>query len=183
MEDNFHDSEHIPQEKLMLLIKRNDSPALFRFAVMTIFVTSSAFLVLSFNMNFYLIILSHLIFGLAILTTFACEHETVHGTAFKSKFLNSFASRFCAVFQIYPSAMFRELHFTHHRYTHIPGKDPEISFGGKPIPSVVSSLPMYFSWVSGLPLFMMKFIMLFSGLSGMSSFIIKNFFQDIQAGI
>jgi fatty acid desaturase len=171
MEDNFHNSEHLPKERLMKLIKKNNSPAGFRFALMYLFILLSAFaLIMSWGQNIWLILLAHIAFALGFCSSFACEHETIHGTAFKNKSLNKMAAFLCGIVQLYPPTMFRELHFTHHRYTHIPGKDPEISFGGKPIPSTVSSLPMYLSWISGLPLFLFKFIMLFGGILTMPDF-------------
>ena len=170
MEDNSHETEHLPEEKLMLLIKKNDS-ALIKFVLMYgyILITAAA-LVLSWGHSIWLIILAHLAFAPGFCSSFACEHETVHKTAFKSKFLNSMAARLCGIVQLYAPTMFQELHFTHHRYTHIPGKDPEISFGGKAIPSVISNLPMYLGWISGLPLFLMKFVMFFGGILGMPEF-------------
>jgi fatty acid desaturase len=98
---------------------------------------------------------------------FACLHETIHNTAFKTPWLNDAAAFLAGILHIYPSVMIRELHFTHHRYTHIPGKDPEISFGNKPMKSIVSSLPFYLTWLSGLPLFMFKNFMAISGALGM----------------
>jgi fatty acid desaturase len=176
MQDNFHETEHLPQEKLMLLIKKNDH-AILKFVMMYsyILLTATA-LVLSWGQSIWMIILAHIAFAPGFCSSFACEHETVHNTAFKSKFWNSLAARLSGLVQIYAPSMFQELHFTHHRYTHVPGKDPEISFGGKPIPSSISSLPMYFSWISGLPLFIMKFIMFLGGIFGMPEFFRKAVF-------
>jgi fatty acid desaturase len=170
MEDNFHETEHLPQEKLMQLIKKNDK-ALLKFIVMYSYILlTGAALVLSWGYSIWLIILAHIAFAPGFCSSFACEHETVHKTAFKSKFLNNLAARLCGIVQLYAPTMFQELHYTHHRYTHIPGKDPEISFGGKAIAPVISSLPMYFGWISGLPLFLMKFVMFIGGILGMPEF-------------
>lgn len=171
MEDNFHDSEHLPYKTLVNLIKKSDYPAIYRFFTMYFYIILSGIvLVYSYRMPIWFIIIAHIAFAIGFCSSFACEHETVHKTAFKSKILNLTAARLCSLIQLYPPTMFQELHFTHHRYTHIPGKDPEISFGGKPIPSTVSSVPMYIVWISGIPLFFVKFFILFGGLIGMPNF-------------
>jgi len=184
MEDNFHDSEHLPKERLMQLIKKSDSPALLRFVTMYLLIlVAGTALILSWGQGFWLIFLAHIAFGIAFCSSFACEHESVHNTAFKSKGLNNLAARLCGIVQLYPATMFRALHFTHHRHTHIPGKDPEISFGGRPVASVVSSLPMYLSWVSGFPLFLFKFIILFSGVIGMPALARNNIFPFLPTRV
>ena len=94
--------------------------------------------------------------------------------------MNSTAAFLSGIAHIYPSTMIRELHFTHHRYTHIPGKDPEISLGNKPITSIVSSLPFYLSWISGLPLFMFKNFMVICGTLEMPEPIRKNAFPFVR---
>ena len=76
--------------------------------------------------------------------------------------------------------MFRALHFTHHRYTHIPGKDPEISLGHKPVPSVISNFGMYLSWLSGIPLLGFKLFMVLSGALTMPKFFINQFFPFVR---
>lgn len=162
-------------------MQRSDNPALLHFIMMySLFLGSAVWVVFSWNRSWWEIILSLLAFGLMTSSLFACEHETVHNTAFKSKSLNQWAARLCGIGHFYPFTIFRELHFAHHRYTHIPGKDPEISFGGKPIASVVSSLPLYFSWLSGLPLFMMKIFFTISGALGTPEFLRKNAFPFIS---
>jgi fatty acid desaturase len=88
--------------------------------------------------------------------------------------INKTVAFLAGLFHLYAPTMFRELHFTHHRHTHEPGLDPEISIGGKAIPSVVSNLPFYLSWVTGLPLLMFKIVMLINGALFMPEFLRKN---------
>ena len=106
---------------------------------------------------------------------------TVGGTAFKSKKLNRISSFIAGLFHVYTPSMFRALHFTHHRYTHIPGKDPEISLGGRPVPSVISNFGMYLSWLSGIPLLGFKLFMVVCGAFGMPKFLISQFFPFVRA--
>jgi fatty acid desaturase len=61
-----------------------------------------------------------LVMGLGIL-----GHEAAHKGLFKNPFWNDLCGGFFAALLLIPFYSFREFHFTHHRYTHIPGKDPE----------------------------------------------------------
>lgn len=132
-----------------------------------IFVISCYWVVVAWHQEWWLIMLSQLSFGIICASIFACNHETVHRTAFKSQILNKFAAAICGFQCLYASTAFKELHFTHHRHTHEPGLDPEISFGGKPIPSVLRTIPTYLAWLTGLPFIIFKMFMVISGAVGM----------------
>lgn len=67
--------------------------------------------------------------GVLLNFLYAAQHELMHNTVYKSKFLNEFFSRITGILVIYPREHDRLLHFAHHRNTNIPGKDPELSFG------------------------------------------------------
>ena len=166
------------------LIKKNNQTALTRFALMySLFISIGLGLVWSWNQSIILWIGFLLIFGMLVCSLFACQHECIHNTAFKTRQLNQIAAFITGLSYIYPSTIFRELHFTHHRHTHEPGLDPEISLGGKVIPSVVSSLPFYLTWLSGLPLFMFKIGMTTVGALGMPEFMRKNVYPFIRSEV
>ncbi|WMX13889.1 fatty acid desaturase [Aureispira sp. CCB-E] len=163
------------------LLKKNNTTALSRFISMySLFVSMGIGIVWSWNHSTILLIVFLLIFGMLVCSLFACQHECVHNTAFKSPQLNRIIAFITGLSYIYPSSIFRELHFTHHRHTHEPGLDPEISLGGKAIPSVVSSLPFYLTWLSGFPLFMFKLGMTIVGALGMPEFMRKNVYPFIR---
>ena len=64
--------------------------------------------------------------GVVISYLFSPVHECSHYTAFESRWLNEVAFwLFCVVYIIAPN-WFRYFHLSHHRYTMIRGKDPEI---------------------------------------------------------
>jgi len=181
MEDTFYRTHHISKSDLTLMMKRSDTPAIQRFLIMTaVLVLTGWAAVVSWNAPLWQVLLSQLAFGVMCCSTFACEHETIHGTAFKSRRWNTWVAFFCGIFHVYPSVAFRELHFTHHRYTHIPGKDPEISFGNYPLPSVVTTLPTYLAWLTGLPFLMFKVMMTIVGALGMPEFIRKMVYPFIR---
>jgi len=185
MKEDFYKSTQLTDEQLKKLMSRSDQPALLRFALMyVLLIGTSVAVVFSWgNGVWWQIVLTQFVFGLLCCSLFACEHEMVHATAFKSRRLNKIAAFLCGLPHLYAPAMFKEFHFTHHRHTHEPGLDPEISFGGKAIPSVVSNLPMYLSWLTGFPLMMGKVAMLVAGLLGMPAFVRKNAFPFVREGV
>ena len=64
--------------------------------------------------------------GIVISYLFSPVHECSHYTAFKTRWLNEAAFwLFCTVYIVAPN-WFRYFHLSHHRYTMIRGKDPEI---------------------------------------------------------
>ena len=65
--------------------------------------------------------------GVALTFLFAPLHETSHGTAFRSRALNEAVFRTLSVLYISPPLVFRYWHACHHTYTHMPGRDPDIS--------------------------------------------------------
>ncbi len=181
MEEHFHTSKTLGKDQLKMLMQKNDNPAILHFVVMyVLFLGTGVCVVLFWSGSIWQILLSQFAFGIMCCSTFACEHETVHNTAFKSKQLNQIAARLVGIAHIYACTAFRELHFTHHRYTHQPGMDPEISFANKPLPSVIRNIPSYLAWISGLPLLIFKVLMLLWGALGMPEFIRKIFFSFIR---
>ena len=58
---------------------------------------------------------------------FAPLHETIHRTAFKSRWLNDAVAWLCGIFLMLPPLYFRAFHFEHHRFTQNPERDPELA--------------------------------------------------------
>lgn len=83
--------------------------------------------------------------GVLIVFLFTLEHEATHKTPFASGRLNEWVGRICGFLLLLPFEWFRYFHLAHHRWTNIPGKDPEL-LGEKP-----QSLRGWIWQVSGLP--------------------------------
>jgi len=181
VEEDFHTSKKLAKDQLRLLMQKNDHPAIVRFIIMyTLFLTICVWVIFSWTAPIWQIVGAQIAFGILCCSVFACLHETSHNTAFKSKDLNEIAARLAGLAHLYPATAFRELHFTHHRYTHVPGKDPEISLGNNPIPSVVRNIPSYFAWLTGIPILMFKVFMLISGAFGMPEFLRTKLYPFIR---
>jgi fatty acid desaturase len=67
-----------------------------------------------------------LFYGIGLATMFAPMHECVHRTAFKTNTLNDGVGWFAGLLSFYNSTFYRHYHGWHHRFTQIPGKDPEL---------------------------------------------------------
>lgn len=83
--------------------------------------------------------------GIVLCFLFTLEHETTHKTPFASRGLNEWVGWFCGLVLCLPFQWFRHFHMAHHRYTHMPGKDPELS------EDVRRSAAAWWWHVSGLP--------------------------------
>jgi fatty acid desaturase len=84
--------------------------------------------------------------GIVIVFLFTAMHETIHGTAFRSAWLNRAVSTASGFLVFIPPVWFRYFHFAHHRHTHDPDNDPEL-MSRKP-----ETVAQYVLYLSGLPL-------------------------------
>ena len=86
-----------------------------------------------------------IIYGFSFAAMFAPLHECVHRTAFASNRLNDAIAWFAGLLSFYNSTFYRRYHKWHHRYTRIPGKDPELN---DPQPKTFAQ----YCWqISGIP--------------------------------
>ena len=83
--------------------------------------------------------------GVLIVFLFTLEHETTHKTPFANERLNEWVGRVCGFLLLLPLEWFRYFHLAHHRWTNIPGRDPELA-GERP-----GHLRGWLWHVSGLP--------------------------------
>ena len=83
--------------------------------------------------------------GVLIIFLFTLEHEATHRTPFRTVWLNDWVGRLCGVLLVLPFEWFRAFHMAHHRWTNLPGKDPELA-GPKP-----ETRAAWVWHVSGLP--------------------------------
>ncbi|WP_205624970.1 fatty acid desaturase [Geminicoccus roseus] len=84
--------------------------------------------------------------GILIVFLFTALHETVHGTAFRTPWLNRAVAHLAGFLVLIPPCWFKYFHFAHHRHTHDPDHDPELM---APKPETVLQ---YLRYLSGVPL-------------------------------
>ena len=84
--------------------------------------------------------------GVVLVFLFAPLHETIHYTAFASRWINRRVADVIGFLLLLPSRYFRAFHLAHHRFTQDPERDPELS---SPKPATLGGLILA---MSGLPL-------------------------------
>lgn len=71
-------------------------------------------------------LLALLTYGISLALMFCAVHECVHRTAFASARVNDAIAWLAGLLSFYNSTFYRRYHKWHHRYTRVPGKDPEL---------------------------------------------------------
>ena len=94
--------------------------------------------------------------GILLIFLFTLEHEATHRTPFANPTLNEWTGRACGLILILPFEWFRYFHLAHHRYTNLPGLDPELD-GAKP-----ETVAQWLWHVTGLPYWISAVKRLFS---------------------
>jgi len=84
--------------------------------------------------------------GIGLVFLFTLEHECIHGTAFRSEWINKTLAEACGAILILPPRWFRYFHLAHHRFTQDPDNDPELA---TPRPT---TWPAYVWRLTGVPL-------------------------------
>ncbi len=105
-------------------------------------------------------ILAMTLHGIALVSLFALEHESIHGTAFRSPWLNTIAAEVSGFLLLLPPRHFRFFHFAHHRHTQDPAHDPELA---SPKPHDWQG---YLLHLSGLPYWRSEITVLFTNARG-----------------
>ncbi|MGF1513544.1 MAG: fatty acid desaturase [Elainellaceae cyanobacterium] len=85
------------------------------------------------------------LYGCSLALMFCAMHECCHRTAFASNRLNDAIAWVAGLLSGYNSTFYRRYHKWHHRFTQMPGKDPELD---DPKPE---SWPQYLWQISGIP--------------------------------
>lgn len=93
-----------------------------------IFVISLLTLVYHYVLNNFIILVipTAVFLGFSYASMFACMHECLHKTAFRTKNFNSCVAAIAGTLAFYNPLFFSYAHAQHHRFTQIPGKDPEL---------------------------------------------------------
>jgi fatty acid desaturase len=71
-------------------------------------------------------LLASIAHGIVLVFLFTPLHESIHGTAFRSPWLNAIVSHLAGYLLLLPPRYFRYFHFAHHRFTQDPEHDPEL---------------------------------------------------------
>ena len=117
---------HIPEPELAALIERSDRKGLIRL-VLHIAAIAGAGAIYASAFDTAWMLPAAWLYGTVLVFLFAPLHETVHYTAFRSRWINRVVSAVCGWILLLPPHYFRAFHLEHHRYTQDPEHDPELA--------------------------------------------------------
>jgi fatty acid desaturase len=144
MDESFAPAEAIDKKQLKALSQRSDAKGLAQLAGHAALLGLTGYGV-TLALGSVWLLPAMAVHGVVLVFLFAPLHETIHRTAFRSRWLNDAVAWVCGVLLVLPPNFFRAFHFAHHRFTQDPKKDPELAIA-KPV-----SLASYLLIVSGLP--------------------------------
>lgn len=135
----------LPAGELAALKQTADGPGLWRLAGHAGLLFATGTLILTQHSP-WLLVPALLVHGIALVFLFTLEHECIHGTAFRSEWLNLSLAEAAGLLLLVPARWFRYFHLAHHRHTQDPDNDPELA--GSP----VKTWRAYLWRLTGLPL-------------------------------
>lgn len=144
MSTSVINSKLLSAEELGVLNERSDQKGLIQLAGHLGIMAVSGYLWINQMNHLAIAIPAVIIYGFSFASMFAPMHEATHRTAFASDRLNKLVAWIAGVLSFYNSTFYRRYHKWHHRYTQIPGKDPELG------DLTLNNIGDYFIEVSGL---------------------------------
>jgi fatty acid desaturase len=126
------------------LSRRSDARGLAQLALHASLLTATGVLIAASRGHAWLPA-ALLVHGVVLTFLFCALHESIHRTAFASRWANDLVASICGALLMLPPEYFRCFHFAHHRFTQDPARDPELV---RPGPATFAE---YLWRVSGLP--------------------------------
>ena len=162
----------LTREELKGFMQRSNGPGLRRLALWVLVLTFTTTLV-ALAWNSWLIWPAMFLQGVVLVHHFSLQHECVHYTVFRTRWLNDLVGQICGLIIILPHRFFRYEHCDHHTYTQLTGDDPELI----PLPK---TLGQYLLYLSALPYWRGKFTELFRHASGNLSEVELRFIPKVE---
>lgn len=134
MDEIVYAHRGIDRARLADLNRRSDSRGLRHLAGHGVLLLATGTL-LGLTIGGWWVVPATVAHGVVLIALFAPLHETIHRTAFKSRWLNDGVGWLCGLLLVLPTEYFRFFHFAHHRHTQNPLEDPELS---SPKPTTVA---------------------------------------------
>jgi fatty acid desaturase len=148
----------ISASELARLRLLSDWPGVLHLAGHLLILAATGFAVLHATGIFWLA--ASIAHGVVLIFLFTPLHEAIHGTAFRSPWLNAVVSHVAGYLLLLPPRYFRYFHFAHHRFTQDPKFDPELEL---PKPR---TWPQYLWYLSGIPYWKGAVLILFNHARG-----------------
>ena len=139
----------VPRERLRALGQRRDLPGLVFLIGHTLSLVVTGYLLYR-SLGSWWVVPAMFLHGVVIVHLFAPFHESTHGTAFRTRWLNQAVAWFTGLVLFLPPTHFTLEHAAHHRYTQDPERDPER------IPEI-ATVPGYLLYATSIPYFRYAF--------------------------
>ena len=124
--DSTPEPGRLSDDALSALVERSDRKGLAHLGLHGVVIAVAGTLCTSAVGNAWMLPAAWL-YGTALVFLFAPLHESVHYTAFRSRWINRAVSAVCGWILVLPPRYFRAFHLEHHRYTQDPARDPELA--------------------------------------------------------
>jgi len=148
----------ITRAELRALMQRSNGPAFVHLALWAlVLAVTGAMIWLAYDS--WLIWPAMFVHGIVLVHHFSLQHECVHYTVFRTRWLNDLAGNICGAIIILPHQFFRYEHCDHHTHTQLEGHDPELV----PMPQ---TLGQYLWYLSAVPYWRTKFTELLRHAAG-----------------
>lgn len=115
----------ISRRELKRLMRRSNWPAFSRLVGLAVLLGFTGFCV-SQTMATAWVWLAMFFHGIVIVHLFSLQHECVHYTVFRTRWLNDVVGSLCGWIILVPNRHFRYEHCNHHTFTNLKLKDPEL---------------------------------------------------------
>ncbi|MBL4626445.1 MAG: fatty acid desaturase family protein [Roseicyclus sp.] len=148
----------LSREELKEFMQRSDAPALRRLALWALMLAATTTLI-TLAWDSWLIWPAMFVQGVVLVHHFSLQHECVHYTVFRTRWLNELVGQVCGYTILLPHRFFRYEHCDHHTYTQLHGEDPELI----PLPKTFGQYALY---LSALPYWRNKFTEVFRHARG-----------------
>ena len=133
----------LSRDDLKSLMQRNDHQALIRLVLWVLTLCGTGGLIW-LSMDSWLVWVAMFVHGIVIVHHFSLQHECVHYTVFRTRWLNDVIGNLCGLVIILPHQFFRYEHCDHHTYTQLHGEDPELV----PMPKTLGEYLFYLSSIA-----------------------------------
>jgi len=157
----------LTREELKSFMQRSNWPATYRLVIWIAVLTLTTYLVL-FTWDSWLIWPAMFVQGVVLVHHFSLQHECVHYTVFRTRWLNDVVGNICGFIIMLPNRHFSYEHCDHHTYTQLAADDPELV----PMPE---NLFQYFLYLTAIPYWKTKFTELLRHVTGQLSVEEKRF--------
>ena len=117
--------QRLSREDLRALMRRSNGPAAWRLVVWVAVLAGTTAMIWA-AWDSWLIWPAMFVHGVVLVHHFSLQHECVHYTVFRTRWLNDLVGNICGFIIILPHQFFRYEHCDHHTHTQIVGDDPEM---------------------------------------------------------